>query len=163
MEHIDEITVTCYTAIYESWVEMLGDEVANSIYKNPNMDWKDRKKGQNHELFKEHPDWVWVLEKCGEVIGFVTFKLYPDRNHGVIENNGIKPDHAGRGLGKFMYRYVLDYFREQGLKIAHVETGLDDPHIAARKAYEATGFDKSAPLILYWQNLSKNNPGSLPD
>lgn len=163
MPFIDDITIVCYTAIYQSWVDMLGDEVANTIYKDANVDWKDRKKAQNRDLFKEHPDWVWVLEKDSEVIGFVTFRLRPEKNYGVIDNNGIKPEYSGRGLGKFMYRYVLQYFREHGLKYAHVETGLDDPHLAARKAYEAIGFDRSAPLVLYWQDLAKNNPGSKPE
>ena len=58
------------------------------------------------------------------------------------------------------YRCVLDHFREQGLRFAHVDTGLDDAHIPARRAYEATGFDRVVPTVEYWQDLSRRNPGS---
>jgi ribosomal protein S18 acetylase RimI-like enzyme len=81
----------------------------------------------------------------------------------VIENNGVLPEYAGNGLGKFMYRHVLQYFRKQGLKYAMVETGLDDPHIPARKAYEGVGFDKKIPNIWYFQYLDENKPESIPD
>lgn len=131
--------------------------------RDTSMTWQERKTKQNHDLFAEHPEWVWVLEQDADIIGYVTFKIEFEKDFGLIENNGILPQHAGKGLGKFMYRHVLDYFRKQGLSVAIVETGLDDPHVPARKAYEAVGFDRSAPIVLYWQDLRKNNAGSHPD
>lgn len=163
MPRIDEITITCYQAIHESFVSLVGQDVYQGAFHDPNQAWEENKTGQVHELFEEHPEWVWVLEQAGNIIGFVTFKLFPDRQFGQIENNGVDPQHAGKGWGKFMYRYVLQYFREQGLRFAHVETDLDDPHIPARHAYEAVGFDREVRIVLYWQDLSKKNPGSVPD
>ncbi len=163
MPRIDELTIICYRAIFESWVETLTKEVYDGIYRNPELTWEESKTRQNHTLFSEHPEWVWVLEKDKQVIGYVTFRLRPERNYGVIENNAVDPAYAGRGLGRFMYQHVLQYFRNQGLRFAHVETGLDSPHLAARKAYEAVGFDGMAPIALYWQDLTKKNPGSTPD
>lgn len=159
---IDEITIICYTPIHESWVAMHGEMIYNTIYgtKEP---WKEDKIRQNHDVFTENPDWVWVLERNSQIVGFVTFTINFKKSLGTIENNGILPEHTGKGLGKFMYRHVLDYFRRKGLTIAFVETGLDDPHISARAAYEAVGFDRMAPIALYWQELEKNNPGSVPD
>lgn len=159
---IDEITIICYTAIHESWVELQSQSVYEAL-RDPNATWQERKTKQNHDLFDTHPERVWVLEKNSDIIGFVTFKIDLEKGFGLIENNGVLPQHAGQGLGKFMYRYVLDYFRKQGLKVAIVETGLDDPHIPARKAYEGVGFDKSAPIVLYWQDLRKDNVGSHPE
>ena len=52
-----------------------------------------------------------------------------------------------------MYRHVLHRFRELGLRFAHVDTGLDDAHIPARRAYEAVGFDRTVPDVDYWQDL----------
>jgi len=160
--NIDEMTVICYTAIHESWVAMQSESVSK-VLRNPSMTWEELKIKQNRNLFAEHPNWVWVLEKGSNIIGFVTFKIDSERGFGLMENNGVLPQHAGKGWGKFMYRHVLDYFRKQGLKVAMVETGLDDPHIPARKAYEGVGFDRSAPVVYYWQDLRKNNPGSDPD
>ncbi|MGY5858916.1 MAG: GNAT family N-acetyltransferase [Candidatus Thorarchaeota archaeon] len=159
MSSIDEITIICYTAIAENWIEMQSETISE-VLRDPNMTWQERKTKQNHDLFAEHPEWVWVLEQNSNIIGFVTFKINYDRGLGIIDNNGILPQNAGKGLGKFMYRHVLDYFRKEGLNVAFVETGLDDPHIPARKAYEAVGFDRSAPVIFYWQDLRKDNKGS---
>ena len=159
---IDEITVICYTAIHESWVAMQSESVSE-VLGNPTMTWEERKTKQNRDLFAEHPEWVWVLETGSDIIGFVTFKIDSERSFGLMDNNGVLPQHAGKGWGKFMYRHVLDYFRKQGLKVAMVETGLDDPHIPARKAYEGVGFDRSTPVVYYWQDLRKKNSGSTPD
>ena len=160
MPRIDEITIVCYKAIHESWVAMQGQEIYESL-RDPDVSWEERKTVQNHRLFAEHPEWVWVLEIGSQIIGFVTFTV--TRKLGIIENNGVLPDYAGKGWGKFMYRHVLDYFRKQELSVAFLETGLDDPHIPARKAYEAVGFDKMASVAYYWQDLRKNNPGSIPE
>jgi hypothetical protein len=46
------------------------------------------------------------------------------------------------------------------LHFAHVDTGLDDAHTAARRAYEAVGFDRTVPGVDYWQDLESLNPGS---
>lgn len=113
-------------------------------------------------LYHEHPERLWVLEENGDLIGFATFELRPAANMGVIANNGVVPEHRGRGLGRPMYRHVLQHFRNQGLRFAFVDTGLDDAHSAARRAYEAVGFDRQVPMVDYWQDLSKDNPGSRP-
>lgn len=162
MSRIDEITIICYTPIAESWIEMQSEAISEAL-RDPSMTWQERKTKQNHDLFAEHPEWVWVLEQNSNVIGFVTFKINAERGLGIIDNNGILPQFVGKGLGKFMYRHVLDYFRKKGLNVAFVETGLDDPHIPARKAYEGVGFDRSAPVVYYWQDLRKNNSGSTPE
>jgi hypothetical protein len=52
-----------------------------------------------------------------------------------------------------MYRSVLRHFRDLGLRWAHVDTGLDDAQIPARRAYEAVGFDRRVPTVEYWQDL----------
>ena len=62
----------------------------------------------------------------GDVFGFVSFWLVPDQHYGHIDNNGVHPDRAGEGWASFMYRAVLDRFRVEGLRYAHVDTGLDE-------------------------------------
>ena len=163
LPQVDRITVICYTPIYESYVAMLGEECYEVVRHDPELTWEERKTGQVQRLYAEHPDWLWVLERAGEVFGFVTFYLFPAQGYGHIDNNGVHPDHAGQGWGKFMYQYVLNYFREQGLRYAHVDTGLDPAHIPARRAYEGVGFDRQVPGVEYWQDLAQSNPGSVPE
>ena len=162
LAQVDRIAVICYTPIFESYVAMLGEECYAVVRHDPGLTWEERKTGQIHRLYSEHPDWLWVLEEDGKVFGFVSFYLFPEQGYGHIDNNGVHPDYAGQGWGKFMYRHVLNYFREQGLRYAHVDTGLDPAHIPARRAYESVGFDRQVPTVEYWQDLSQNNPGPAP-
>jgi len=161
LPRINEITLICYQEIADSWIQMQSKDIGDAI-RDPSITWQVRKREQNDELFAEHPEWVWVLEQHGMIIGFVTFKINREMSLGIIDNNGVLPEFQGQGLGKFMYRNVLDYLRKEGIKVGFVETGLDDPHIPARKAYEGVGFDRSTPVVYYWQDLRKNNPGSTP-
>ena len=160
MPRIDEITIICYTPIQESYKSMLGEKCYEAVRHEPHLTWEERKVGQNHKLFKNHHDWVWVLENNDAIIGYVTFMLFPEKNYGHIDNNGVDPEFTGQGWGTFMYRHVLQYFRNQGLHYAHVDTGLDDAHIPARKAYEAVGFDREVPIVEYWMALPKDQDGS---
>jgi ribosomal protein S18 acetylase RimI-like enzyme len=159
---LDTLTIQCYAPIQASYVAMLGEACYQAVRHQPELTWEERKTGQVHRLFEEHPDWVWVLEQAGTLIGFVTFYLFPAQHYGHLDNNGVHPNYTGQGWGKFMYQQVLDYFRRQGLWFAHVDTGLDPAHTAARRAYEAVGFDRQVPTVEYWQALSAHAPGSTP-
>jgi hypothetical protein len=68
---IDEITIICYANIQASYVAMLGEECYQAVRHNPELTWQERKTGQVHRLFAEHPEQVWVLDKAVEVFGFV--------------------------------------------------------------------------------------------
>jgi ribosomal protein S18 acetylase RimI-like enzyme len=163
LEAVDALTVESYRPIQESYVEMVGEECYEVVRLEPELTWEQRKIQQNRRLYDEHPEQLWVLEENGDVFGFVSFWLFPDKSYGHIDNNGLRADRVGQGWATFMYRHVLEHFREQGLRFAHVDTGLDDAHIPARRAYEATGFDRQVPTVDYWQDLSLENPGSTLD
>ncbi len=77
-----------------------------------------------------------------------------------FDNNGVLPEKRGQGWGTFMYRQGLQHFREQGIRFVFVEADLDEPHIPARRAYEAVGFDSQQRIVIYRQNLDRHNPGS---
>jgi len=163
MALIDQITIICYTPIAESYIEMLGRACYEVVKHDPELTWQERKTGQVHRLFEQHPEWLWVLDKEGLVFGFIMFYLIPEQGYGHIDNNGVHPDYARQGWGKFMVQHVLDHFRRQGLRYAHVDTGLDPAHVPARRTYEAVGFDRQVPTVEYWQDLTQNNPGSRPE
>jgi ribosomal protein S18 acetylase RimI-like enzyme len=160
LEAVDALTVESYRAIQESFVAMLGDDCYDAVRLEPELTWEERKIQQNRRLYDEHPEQLWVLEEDGDVFGFVSFWLFPEKSYGHIDNNGLRADRVGQGWATFMYRHVLEHFRARGLRFAHVDTGLDDAHIPARRAYEATGFDRQVPTVDYWQDLSLRNPGS---
>ena len=150
---VDELTVAGYRPIQESYVAMLGEELYETVRHEPQLTWEERKTAQNRRLFDAHPDQLWVLDDDGDVFGYVTFWLFPEQSYGHIDNNAIREDRAGQGWATFMYRHVLQSFRDANLRYAHVDTGLDDAHVPARRAYEAVGFDRAVPGVEYWQDL----------
>ena len=157
---MDALTVESYRPIFDSYLQLLGEDCYEAVRLEPELTWEERKIGQNRRLYDQHPDWLWVLDEDSDVFGFVSFWLVPEKSYGHLDNNGVRADRVGQGWATFMYRHVLDRFRQEGLRFAHVDTGLDDAHIPARRAYEAIGFDRRVPTVEYWQDLSLRNPGS---
>jgi ribosomal protein S18 acetylase RimI-like enzyme len=153
LDAIDALTVAGYAPIQESFVAMLGADLHDDVFAEPERAWDARKCAQNRDLFAKHPEQVWVLDDRGEILGYVTFWLRPEDGYGHLDNNAVAADRAGQGWATFMYRAVLDHFRGLGLRWAHVDTHLDDAHIPARRAYEAVGFDRKVPSVDLWQKL----------
>jgi len=150
---IDRLTALGYAPIQDSYVAMLGADCYETTHADPGQSWDERKAAQNRRLFAEHPEQVWVLDDDRGILGYVTFWLFPERGYGHLDNSAVDPSRRGEGWATFMYRHVLDHFRSLGLRYAHVDTGLDDAHISARRAYEAVGFDRSVPSVDLWQQL----------
>jgi hypothetical protein len=99
MKQIDKITSICYKAIHESWMTAQSEDIYN-VLRNPSVSWQDRKNAQNHKLFAEHPEWVWVIENEQGIFGYVTFKINAEKSLGIIDNNGVLPHFAGKGWGE---------------------------------------------------------------
>ena len=150
---IDELTAVGYAPIQESFVAMLGADLYETVHAEPDQTWDRRKTEQNRRLFAEHSEQVWVLEDGGRIVGYVSFWLFPERSYGHLDNSAVDPSRRNEGWSTFMYRHVLEHFRSLGLRYAHVDTGLDDAHIPARRAYEAVGFDRAVPAVDLWQRL----------
>jgi hypothetical protein len=96
LDAVDVLTVECYRPIFESYFAMLGDECYDAVRLEPELTWEQRKTEQNRRLYDEHPDWLWVLEDDGDVFGFVSFWLVPEKSYGHIDNNGVRADRGAR-------------------------------------------------------------------
>ncbi|MDP7484679.1 MAG: hypothetical protein QF476_01300 [Dehalococcoidia bacterium] len=59
----------------------------------------------------------------------------------------------GTGLGTRMYAFALDHMKKARMKTAVVETGGDETHEPARRAYENTGFSGAVPSIKYHRKI----------
>jgi GNAT superfamily N-acetyltransferase len=88
---------------------------------------------------------VHVAELDGVVAGFIFTIMDERRKTCEIGLNAVDPALQGRGIGKAMYQYALDNLKERGAEIACVGTGGDAAHEAARRAYQAAGFDRALP------------------
>lgn len=151
---LDAIAIACWTPIYASTRDRLGDVLYAAVHGEPDA-WQASKCSQVRGHFARSPETTWVVSEGDTApFAFITFQTDASRGLGVIGNNGVNPEHAGQRWGTFMYRAVLARFRAEGLSVAQVFTGLDDAHGPARRAYEAAGFDHRTDHCHYWLDLT---------
>ena len=96
---------------------------------------------------------VLVVTVDGETVGFVSFTIDAAKRTGEIGLNAVRPDHAGQGIGTWMYQHVLARMKELGMALAVVGTGGDSSHAPARRAYEKVGFGPAIPSVYLYKLL----------
>ncbi len=147
-ERLQAIRKLAFKPIHDGFREQLGDEILAYVRSD-----QERKQAEYLDTFMtggERKELYTLL--CGNIVaGFVALTLDEDGIGGEIDLNAIDPAYQGRGGGRFMYDFALNRLKTLGVRLVRVGTGFDDNHAAARKAYEAAGFDKS----LSWTVLYK--------
>ena len=89
---IDTLTVEGYRPIQQCYVSMLGADCYETVRHQPELTWEERKIRQNRDLYEQHPDWVWVLVRDGNVFGYVTFWLVAEQGYGHLDKIGKSED-----------------------------------------------------------------------
>jgi ribosomal protein S18 acetylase RimI-like enzyme len=146
---IMDIGNRAWRGIYQMFRTCYGDELFAILVPD-----EETRKGEQVKVHCErHPEWVYVCEEQGRIVGFVTFALDPETKIGEIGNNAVDPDCGLKGIGQQMYRAVLQALREKGMVYAKVHTGLDEAHARARRAYERAGFDICHKDVNYYMKL----------
>lgn len=148
---IADIAVAAWTPIYAQFRDIMGEELFSALYP----DWKGRKAGQVRRACE--PDaggYVYVAEKQGKVVGFVTFYVIDEKAKiAEIGNNAVHPDYQRQGIGSSMYRFVFARMKEAGVRFVKVGTGGDISAAPARAAYEKVGFSIKLPHVTYYRKL----------
>jgi len=89
--------------------------------------------------------------KCsldGRIVGFFVVEE-PERGHCFWSLNGLAPGCEGQGLGKRVWRSMLDWHRAKGIDT--VSTSISSHNVAAFNLYVALGFKFPPPsLTLQW-------------
>lgn len=147
-ERLQAIRELAFIPIHDGFREQLGDEILEKVRGD-----QDRKQAVYLDTLMAGGDRqeLHVLLHGETVAGFVSLTLDEDGVGGEIDLNAIDPPYQGRGGGRFMYEFALARLKALGVRLARVGTGLDGNHAAARKAYEAAGFERS----LSWTVLYK--------
>lgn len=150
MDRVGQIARQAWGRIHDSFEKIMGKEMHDALCAN----WEEQKEAQVRGHFERTPEWGRVVEDAaGQVVAFITFRVDREKSLGTIGNNAVAPEAQGRGIGTKMYAYVLDLFREEGLKYASVSTGMDEGHAPARRAYEKAGFDIARTDVTYYKYL----------
>jgi ribosomal protein S18 acetylase RimI-like enzyme len=146
LDKIKEITVICFEGV------SIDHNIEKKFGQFAETDWKARKTAHVDEDAAVNPEGIFVWEENGEVIGYITTRLFPDALIGQIPNISVLPGHQGKGIGKALMKAAFDYFDAQGMKVAKIET-LDQNDIG-RNFYPSTGFKEVAHQIHYAMPLS---------
>ena len=146
LDKIKEITVICFEGV------SIDHNIEKTFGQFAETDWKARKAAHVDEDAAVNPEGIFVWEENGEVIGYITTRLFPDALIGQIPNISVLPGHQGKGIGKALMKAAFDYFDAQGMKVAKIET-LDQNDIG-QNFYPSTGFKEVAHQIHYAMPLS---------
>ena len=148
LEQVMNIANAAWQPIRKMSREALGDTISNIL--NPAGD-AESKGLQVKAQIDSGQYGIAVCEHDGQIVGFITWQIVG--RIGEICNNAARPDTGLKGIGQAMYHFVLAKFREAGVKVVRVTTGLDWAHVPARRAYERAGFKKHLDLITYFMEL----------
>ncbi len=90
-------------------------------------------------------------DEAGAFAGYVTMRLDREAGVGTIPNLAVRADLRGKGLGRRLIEHALGVFREEGLKIARIET-LEQNEIG-RHLYPQLGFVEVARQLHFAMRL----------
>lgn len=150
MSRLQEIRKAAFAPVFASFRALLGEELHDLTQAHQDAE-------QAHylaSLLTPDSGWeVYVAERAGIVLGFVSLQLDRQTLSGEIGLNAVHPDWAGQGIGTAMVAFAIARMREAGMKVATVSTGGDASHAPARRAYEKAGFTAGIPSVWLCRKL----------
>ena len=147
LDVIVDIANRAYRQIYVNLRKALGNDLFEMLFPD-----EKTFKGRQVEMFcRQNPQWVFVCEEKGQIVGFVTFVLEFRTKTGIFGDNAVDPKCGLKGIGQQMYQAAFNYFAQNGMKYARVRTTADN--IPARKAYERAGLDIQRQEVVYYKKL----------
>ena len=151
LERIQDIAELAWKPIFDSYRNLLGDEILNQTRPLAEKD----KRGQLESWVKNHPDLTIVaVDNDQKIIGFATWYLNTERKIGIINNNAVDKTSGYKGVGQALYAELFRIFKEAGMTLAQVTTGLDEGHAPARRAYHRAGFSETGlENVTYYKKL----------
>ena len=116
-----------------------------------NHDWRWRKARDIAADCSTNPNGVFVAEKDGRILGFITTILDREAGKGRIPNLAVDAAAQGCGIGRALIEHALDYFRRERLGFAMIETMTNNA--AGQHLYPACGFVEVCRQIHYVMKL----------
>ena len=113
--------------------------------------WKARKADHIDDDCAANPAGVFVAERAGEILGYVTTRVDRHNERGRIPNLAVTEEARGLGLGRRLINHALEYFRAQHLKIAQIETMASNE--VGQHLYPSCGFEEIARQVHYAMKL----------
>lgn len=114
------------------------ENVENTLGILNGRDWRWRKARHLDEDVAANPDGIFIAESEGRFVGYITTRVDRAAGKGRIPNLAVTTGFRGRGLGRALIERALQYFREEGLVYAVIETMAQNE--IGQHLYPACGF-----------------------
>jgi len=146
LEAIKVITLVGFAGVSldHALEERLGGELAGH-------DWRWRKSRHIDDDVAAHAEGIFVAEEEREVLGYISTVLDREAGKGRIPNLAVAVSARGQGIGRALIGHALDYFRNEKLAYAVIETMDSNP--IGQTLYPASGFQEIARQVHYAQRL----------
>lgn len=146
LERLKEITAICFDGV------SIDRNIEEKFGPIGDRDWRFRKlRHIDADVAGDNARGVFVWEEEGQVLGYVTTRLDRDSKIGWIPNIAVDPVTQGRGLGRKLMERALQFFRDEGMQAAKIET-LEQNDIGSR-FYPDVGFEEVGRQIHYLMRL----------
>jgi GNAT superfamily N-acetyltransferase len=143
------LSLRAWAPVFASLEEILGK---SGVYSQMHRDWRvDQQRAVQAACSTEGMQ-VWVAELDTVVTGFVAARLDHQESMGEIYMIAVDPDYQRNGIGSLLTSFALQWFKDNGMALAMVETGGDPGHAPARRTYERAGF-VHLPIARYFKKL----------
>jgi len=119
-------------------------------------DWRWRKVRHIDDDIQSNPGGIFVYEEPGkdnqfEVLGYVTVVFDRGASIGRIPNLAVTADSQGKGIGRKLLEYALDYIKTEGMQLAKIETLVGNE--VGMHLYPSMGFEEVSRQIHYVKKL----------
>jgi len=147
IEQIVELSLLAWEPAFRSMEKVLGPRIFRLLWP----DWrKSQREGIEGACKARDRYHVLVADLDGRVVGFVAHERRGETGEVVLL--AVHPEFQRRGIATQLNQAALGAMRAAGMKLAVAETGGDDGHAAARKAYEKAGYT-GLPIVRYFKDL----------
>jgi ribosomal protein S18 acetylase RimI-like enzyme len=114
-------------------------------------DWKARKADHIDDDVAACAEGCFVAEREGELMGYITIRLDRINSKGRIPNLAVVEAARGLGLGRRLIMHAIDFMREEGIKIAQIETMASNA--IGQHLYPSCGFEEVGRQVHYAMKL----------
>ncbi|MDP6698931.1 MAG: GNAT family N-acetyltransferase [Candidatus Latescibacteria bacterium] len=146
LEALKRITAICFEGV------SIDRNIEERFGRIGDRDWQFRKlRHIDEDVAGDRAKGVFVWEQDGDICGYITTRIDRDSKIGGIPNLAVLPAMQGRGIGRKLLEYGLDYMRTKGMECARIET-LAQNEVGSR-LYPSLGFEEVARQIHYCMRL----------
>jgi ribosomal protein S18 acetylase RimI-like enzyme len=147
LTEIVTLSLLAWEPVFESFEKVLGPRIFPILYPNWRKTQAEGVAGACRAADKYH---TLVAEIDGRVVGFIAYELTGETGEVVLL--AVHPEHQKQGIATELNQAALDAMKAAGMKMAVVETGGEEGHAPARRAYEKAGYT-GLPIVRYFKDL----------